>query len=116
MPAGPPRARPTPERQVAPGNTAAAAEVKAVAALRVTELLAQIDAELARHGGPWLLGERYGVVDAYAFMLCRWTRNFGAPARPARALPHIAPWQQRVLARPAVQRMFANEGLAEPWF
>ena len=102
-----------PERQVAPGNAAGAAEVKAQAVLRVNALVDQIDAELARHGGPWLLGPTYSAVDAYAFMLCRWTRNF---ARPARALPHIAPWQQRVLARPAVQRRFANEGLAAPWF
>ncbi len=102
-----------PERQLAPGNAAGAAEVKAQVVLRINDLVDQIDAELARHGGAWLLGQDYSVVDAYAFMLCRWTRNF---ARPARALPHIAAWQQRVLARPAVQRMLANEGLAEPWF
>jgi glutathione S-transferase len=105
-----------PERQTESTDAAAIGAIKARAALRVTELLGQLDDELARNGGPWLLGERYGIADAYAFMLCRWTRNFAAPARPARALPHIAPWQQRVLARPAVQRMFANEGLNEPWF
>ena len=102
-----------PERQVAPDNVAGAAEVKAQAVLRVNALVDQIEAELVRHGGPWLLGPTWSVVDAYAFMLCRWTRNF---ARPARALPHIAAWQQRVLARPAVQRMLANEGLTAPWF
>jgi glutathione S-transferase len=44
-------------------------------------------------------------------MLCRWTRGF---ARPARSLPHLGPYLQRVLARPAVQRAFATEKLAPP--
>lgn len=68
-----------PERWVAAGNAAGAAEVKAQAALRVAPLLDQLDAELARHGGPWLLGEHYRAVDAYALMLSRWTRNFARP-------------------------------------
>jgi len=75
-------------------------------------MLDQLDAELARHGQPWLLGERYSVADAYAFVLCRWTRGF---ARPARSLPHLRPWLERMLARPAVQRAFATEQLAPPW-
>jgi len=44
-------------------------------------------------------------------MLCRWTRGF---ARPARNLPHLGPYLQRVLARPAVQRVFEKEGLVAP--
>ena len=47
-----------------------------------------------------LLGDAFSAVDAYAFVLCRWTRGF---ARPARALPNLRPWQERMLARPAVQ-------------
>ena len=44
--------------------------------------------QLARHGGPWLLGADYSAADAYAFMLCRWTRGFApAGARPAAARP-----------------------------
>jgi len=101
-----------PERWVAEGHAAAAAEVKAQAALRVAPLLDQLDAELARHGGPWLLGEHWRAVDAYALMLCRWTRNF---ARPARSLPHLGPYLQRGLARPAVRQVFEREGLAQPW-
>jgi glutathione S-transferase len=45
-------------------------------------------------------------------MLCRWTRGF---QRPARSLPHLAPYLERVLERPAVQRAFVQEGLAKPW-
>jgi len=46
-------------------------------------------------------------------MLCRWTRGFSSA--PARDRPHLAPYLQRVLARAAVQRVFAAEQLAAPW-
>ena len=99
------------ERLVNEGDAAAAAQVKAHAEARIGTLLDQLDAELARHGQPWLLGERFSVVDLYTLMLCRWTRGM---ARPARSLPQLSPYLQRVLARPAVQRVFAQEGLAAP--
>ena len=90
----------------------AIAQVKAHAEAKVGTMLAQLDAELARHGGPWLLGDAFSAVDAYALMLCRWTRGF---ARPARSLPQLGPYLQRVLARPATQRVFASEALPQPW-
>ena len=102
-----------PERWVNEGNAAGAAEVKAQAQRKVGTLLDQLDAELARHGGPWLLGENYSAVDAFAMMLCRWTRGFSSA--PARTRPHLGPYLQRVLARAAVQRVFATEQLAQPW-
>jgi glutathione S-transferase len=89
----------------------AVAQVQAHAEARITPMLDQLDAELARHGQPWLLGEAFSAVDLYALMLCRWTRGF---ARPARSLPALGPYLQRLLARPAVQRVFEREGLAEP--
>jgi len=101
-----------PERSVFPGNTAGAAEVKAQAEARIGGLLDQLDAELARHGGPWFTGQAYSALDAYVFTLCRWTRNFSSPA--ARTRPHLGPYLQRMLARPAVQRVFAAEALAPP--
>jgi glutathione S-transferase len=101
-----------PERLVDEGATAAAAQVKAHAEALVAPMLDQLGAELAAHGQPWLLGANYSAVDPYALMLCRWTRGF---ARPARSLPHLAPYLERVLARPAVQRTFEQEGLARPW-
>jgi glutathione S-transferase len=45
-------------------------------------------------------------------MLCRWTRS---AHRPARTLPHVGPFLQRVLARPATQRVIAAEQLSQPW-
>lgn len=88
------------------------AQVKTHAEARIVALLQQLDDELRRHRGPWLLGETYGALDPYALMLCRWTRGF---ARPARNLPALGPYLQRVLARPAVRRAFETEGLAQPW-
>ena len=102
-----------PERWVDAGNAAGAAEVKRHAHARVVDLLQQLEAQLAGHGGPWFLGEAYGALDAYAFTLCRWTRNF--PDGQARTLPALGAWLQRMLQRPAVQRVFANEGLAPPY-
>jgi glutathione S-transferase len=45
-------------------------------------------------------------------MLCRWTRGF---ARPARSLPHLGPYLQRMLKRPAIGRAFEAERLPLPW-
>jgi glutathione S-transferase len=103
-----------PERWVDEGNAAAAAQVKAHAMSKVHALLEQLDAQLASHGGPWLLGEAYSAVDPFAFMLCRWTRGF--EMRPARDFTHISPFLKRVLERPAVQRVCAAEQLAAPWY
>lgn len=100
------------DRMVAPGNAAGAAEVKAAAESRIAASIDQIEQQLASHGGPWLMGERFGALDPYAFMLCRWTRGM---QRPARTLPHIGPWLARMLERPAVQLALAREGLGAPF-
>jgi glutathione S-transferase len=92
-------------------DAAAAAQVKAHAEARLAAMMDQLDGELARHGGPWFLGADYSALDPYVTMLARWTRNM---TRPARTLPHLGPYLQRVLARPAVQRAFAQEGIGAP--
>ena len=92
-------------------DDAAIAQVKAHAEAKVGTMLDQLDAEFARHGGPWLLGDAFGLADVYAMVLCRWTRGFG---RPARDLPHLKPWLDRMLERPATQRAFATEKLPPP--
>ncbi len=60
-----------------------------------------------------LMGGSYSALDPYAMMLCRWTRGFSSA--PARDRSHPGPYLQRVLARPAVQQVFATEQLAQPW-
>ena len=103
-----------PERWVDAGNAAGAAEVKRHAEQRVCVLLDQVEAELARHGHPWLLGDAYSALDPYLFTLCRWTRGF-ALTPPARERQHLGGLLQRMLARPAVQRVLNNEGLEAPF-
>lgn len=85
---------------------------KAHAQTRIASLLKQLDDELARHGQPWFLGESFSAMGLYVFTLCRWTRNFSSD--PARSQPHLGPYLQRMLARPAVQRVLGNELLSEP--
>ena len=106
-----------PERWVNAGNESGVAQVKAMAEIKVGVLLDQLDAELAKqaqtHTAPWLLGANYSAVDIYTLMLCRWTRNFAST--PARDKRHLGPYLERMLARPAVVKSFAAEGLGKPW-
>ena len=103
-----------PERWVNEGNAEGATQVKARAQAKIDGLIDQLDALVAKNGGPWVLGQDFSALDAYVFTLCRWTRNFsGAKARDRQ---HLGPYLQRVSERPAVQRVFANEGLSAPFF
>ncbi len=106
-----------PERWVSEGNASGAQELKTQAQNKIGDMLDQINTQLASHGQDWFLGQHYSALDAYALMLCRWTRGFDAAAgsAPARTYGHIAPYLERVLARPAVQRVMAAEELAPPW-
>lgn len=87
-------------------------EVSAHAEARVADLLALLDTEFARHGGPWLLGEQYSIADPFLLMLTRWTR---AMQRPARSFEHLAAFQRRMFERPAVVATFNAEALPQPW-
>lgn len=99
-----------PDRWVEPGNAAGAAQVKAQAEAKAGAMLDQLEAQLA-HGKDWFAGGTYSALDPYVLVMCRWTRGFG---RPARSLPRIGQYLNRMLARPAVQRAFAAEKLAPP--
>lgn len=102
-----------PERWMNPGNAAGVAELRSQAERKVGAMLDQLDGELARHGGPWFGGQDYSALDAYVFTLCRWTRNF--KSTPARDRPQLGPYLRRMLERPAVGRIIANEQLAPPF-
>ncbi len=102
-----------PQRLVNERNAEGAAQVKAHAHARLVGLLRQLDELVARNGGVWLLGKDYSALDAYAFTLCRWSRNFATGT--AREMPNLGPYLQRMLARPAVQRVLAAEEIAEPF-
>ena len=102
-----------PQRWVNEGNTDGSVQVKAQAEARIGGLLDQLDAELARHGGPWFMGPAFTALDPYVFTLCRWTRNFASP--PARNRPHVGPYLQRMLLRAATQRVLHAEQLSPPF-
>ena len=68
---------------------------------------------MLRLRSPWFLGEEFSLIDIYAMMLCRWTRHFDD--KKARDYPSIALWVQKVLARPAVQKVMDYDGLVKPY-
>ncbi|WP_042264598.1 glutathione S-transferase family protein [Paraburkholderia heleia] len=100
-----------PERWVDADNPLGANQVQAHAESKISTLLDQLESQLQSSDGPWLLGEQYTILDPYVFMLCRWTRGF---TKPARAWPLLGQYLQRMLARPAVQRVIETEGLEAP--
>lgn len=84
-------------------------ESKAFARQRIEAAWERLDAHLSARG-PYVLGERFSVVDLYATMLMRWSRNMPRPATTWPALDALA---QRVKARPSWQRLYALEQLSE---
>ena len=105
-----------PERVIVGVAAEVATQIRANAQAQVGAHLALIEAQLAGHGQPWLLGAEHSLLDSYGLMLCRWTRGFDGPGpAPARTRPVIRAWLDRVLARPAVQRVLADEDLPAPW-
>jgi glutathione S-transferase len=93
-------------------DAAAALQVKAHAETRVGEMFDRIEASLAA-GGPYLLGPRFSAADLYLLMLARWTRGMKNPARNRNAVRRLL---DRLIERPAVQRVFAKEEVAAPLF
>jgi glutathione S-transferase len=58
--------------------------------------------------GPYLMGERYSVADAYLFVCLNWTQFQQFDLGP---WPVLTDLMRRVAARPAVQQALAAEGL-----
>ena len=87
-------------------------EVKDSAEQRVNAQFDRVEGEMARHDGPWFLGERYSAIDAYLFTLARWSRDM---PRPASSRPQLGAYLHRMVERPAVQRAHARENLSRPW-
>ncbi len=81
-----------------------AERVKAIMVDRLMDQFSLLDREL--EGRNYLLGDRFTAVDAYLFMLARWTRHM---PRKARDLPNLGPYLARVQARPSVQAVYAAE-------
>ncbi len=54
--------------------------------------------------GPWVLGERYSICDAYLFTICRWLKTDGVDMAD---YPTVADHFAAVQARPAVKSVLA---------
>ncbi len=105
------------DRYTTSTDAAVIGQIKAKTQERIGAMLKQLDDHLSANGGPWMMGEKFSVLDIYAFMLGRWTRVFegASPAtRAARTWPHLGPFMHRMLARPSVQRVVEQEGLQDP--
>lgn len=61
-------------------------------------------------GRAYLTGDRFTVADAYAFVILNWSGGIGHSLDP---YPNIRAFQQRVGARPAVQRALIEERLVK---
>lgn len=58
--------------------------------------------------GPYILGTRFSILDAYAFAVLNWTRIHSIDIA---RWPGLAAYLQRVAQRPAVQETLRAEGL-----
>ncbi len=56
----------------------------------------------------WLLGDHFTVADAYLFTVTNWAKHVGLDLS---GFTGLAAFQQRVAARPAVQKAMQEEGL-----
>lgn len=81
-----------------------AAKTAARAELRT--LFGLIDAKLSPEG--YLMGERFGVADAYLFVMLMWTHK---TAVDLSGLDNIAAFRERVAHRDGVKRALKREGL-----
>ena len=82
------------------------AAVKAKAKESFGNCLAEIDGLLK--GRKWTIGNHYSIVDAYLLVFYRWGNRAG---HPVKTLGNYTALMDRVLARPAVKKVMADEGI-----
>jgi glutathione S-transferase len=68
--------------------------------------LKEIDGLLA--GRKWAIGEHYTIIDGYLLVFYRWGNRAGLPVKE---LANYTRLVDRVLARPAVKKVMADEGI-----
>lgn len=92
-------------------NPAYVDSVKAATAGRIETSFGHIAKHLDEN--TWLLGDTFSAADLYLFMFIRWGRVL---PNPPKNTPSLRRYAEAVAARPAVQKTFAVEGLAAPFF
>jgi glutathione S-transferase len=88
---------------------AASETIQDAARVGIEACWSRLDTHLATHG-PYLLGDSVSVVDLYALMLMRWSRNM---PRPATSWPQLAELATRMKQRPSWRQLCDTEGLIE---
>lgn len=76
---------------------------------RIEAVWDRLDAELGKRG-PFLVGEKLSVLDFYATILMRWSRNM---PKPATQWPHLDALAKRIKARPSFRTLYEREGLTD---
>ncbi len=83
-------------------DEAAQLAMRAKVAQNMSECFTLIERELLR--GPWVMGERFTVADPYLFTITTWLPGDGVAIE---SFPAVAGHHRRMLALPAVQRVWA---------
>jgi glutathione S-transferase len=60
---------------------------------------------------PYLAGDKFTIADAYLFTILNWSPSLKVDLAP---FPALVAYQERVRARPSVQRAMTLEGLIKP--
>lgn len=81
-------------------------EAKAAARANLAKRWPTVAAALSHND--YLLGDQFSVADAYLFTVLSWAGKAGVDLSP---WPSLKAFQDRVAARPAVQRALSEEGL-----
>lgn len=84
-------------------------EAREAALAKLNSRIEHVERLLA-HGQDHLLGDRFTVADAYAFVILNWANGIGVSLA---RWPKVDAFVQRVAARPSVRRAMADEGLLE---
>ena len=80
---------------------------KAISKENLAAKYKNIDKHLA--GRQYLMGDRFGVADAYLFTVTRWSPRVELDLSP---FPNVGAFMERVAARPKVREALEAEGLA----
>ena len=82
------------------------AEYKTAVSDRLAARFAHVDGVLAY--SPYLADGEFSIADAYLFVVSNWAPVVGFDLSP---YSHLLAFQERILARPAVQKAMQEEGL-----
>jgi glutathione S-transferase len=87
-------------------DTAVQEVIKAKARSTYEDLLKEIDGLLTGH--KWAIANQYTVVDGYLLVFYRWGNRLKLPVA---SMQNYTALIQRVMARPAVKKVMADEGI-----